>query len=106
MGIKKFITTVTEHLGLEIMESTTKKKSVKSLLKKLNVQKNDIKKSLDKKSLDKKKRKELEEDYKIVTLQIKKGEKILQKLTSKQIKESYGCKESKFIYKKSDITKQ
>ncbi len=81
MGIKKFITKVTESLGLEIMESTTKKKSLKQLLKKLNIKKSNIEKNI-KDNTSKQKKKELEEEYKIISIQIKKGEKILQKLVS------------------------
>ncbi len=81
MGIKKFITKVTEYLGLEIMESTTKKKSLKQLLKKLNTKKSSIENDI-KNDMSKEKKKELEEEYKIISIQIKKGEKILQKLIS------------------------
>ena len=81
MNIKKFITTVTESLGLEIMESTKKKKSIKSLLKKLNKRKIEIKKSLEG-DMNKKTKKELEEEYEIICFQIKKGDKILLKLTT------------------------
>ena len=81
MGIKKFITKVTESLGLEIMESTTKKKSLKQLLKKLNAKKSSLEKEI-KKDISKKKKKELEEECEIIVIQMKKGEKILQKLQS------------------------
>lgn len=81
MGIGKFIQSVKESLGLESFEKTTKKKSVKNLLKKLNDKKDIIDKSLTSKP-EKKVKKELEEELSIITLQIKKGEKILKKLES------------------------
>lgn len=79
MGIKKFITTVTESLGLEVMETTKKKKALKNLIKKLEDKKSALKKSLSKKP-EKKQKKELEEEYEIVSIQLKKGIKLLQKL--------------------------
>ena len=79
MGIKKFITTVTESLGLDVSETTKKKKALKILIKKLGAKKRELKKSL-KITVSKKERKELEEEYKIVSIQLKKGVKILQKL--------------------------
>lgn len=83
MGIKKFITTVTESLGLEVMETTKKKKALKILIKKLEDKENKLKKSLSKK-LEKKQKKELEEEYEIVLIQLKKGLKILQKLNEEK----------------------
>ena len=79
MGIKKFITTVTESLGLDVSETTKKKKALKILIKKLGAKKRELKKSL-KITVSKKERKELEEEYEIVSIQLKKGVKILQKL--------------------------
>ena len=79
MGIKKFITTVTESLGLDVSETTKKKKALKILIKKLGAKKRELKKSL-KITVSKQERKELEEEYKIVSIQLKKGVKILQKL--------------------------
>jgi len=83
MGIKKFITTVTESLGLELMETTKKKKAIKKLIKKLEDKESELKKALSKK-LEKKQKKELEEEYKIVSIQLKKGLKILQKLNDEK----------------------
>lgn len=83
MGIKKFITTVTESLGLEVMETTKKKKTLKKLIKGLEDKKSSLKKSLSKK-LDKKQKKELEEEYEIICIQLKKGLKILQKLNNEK----------------------
>ena len=79
MGIKKFINTVTKSLGLDVSETTKKKKALKILIKKLGAKKRELKKSL-KITVSKKERKELEEEYKIVSIQLKKGVKILQKL--------------------------
>lgn len=83
MGIKRFITTVTESLGLEVMETTKKKKAIKKLIKSLESKKRELSKFLSKK-IDKKRKKELEEEYKIVSIQLKKGSKILQKLNTEK----------------------
>ncbi len=79
MGIKKFIESVKESLSLDTFEKTGKKKSVKRLLEKLRSRK-EILDKVPKKKLDKKERKELKEELAIITLQIKKGEKILDEL--------------------------
>ena len=81
MGIKKFINTVTKSLGLEDIQSNKKKKALKLLIKKLSSKRKELKKALSKK-VDKKQKKDMEEDYNIVTVQLKKGIKILQKLNS------------------------
>lgn len=80
MGIKKFIKKVKSTLGLTDYEVEGKKKSLKDLIKKLNARKKDIKKSLE--SANKKEIKELDEELKIVTCQIKKGKMILHDLYS------------------------
>ncbi len=81
MSITKFIESVKASLGLNEFEMSGKKKSVKNLLKKLHVKKEKIEKSLEKK-LDKKNKKELKEELDIISLQIKKGKKILDKLNN------------------------
>ena len=83
MGIKKFIKSVKSTLGLEDYNQENKKKSLKDLLKKLNKRKKSIT-ALLKTPLDEKKEKELKEELDIVSLQIKKGKKILYKLYSKK----------------------
>ena len=82
MGIVKFIKDVKSSLGLEESDKSTKKKSMKKLLKKLNIKKNELDEKL-KAKLDKKVKKELQEELAIVNIQIKKGDKILQKLNTK-----------------------
>ena len=82
MGFKKFIKQVKLTLGLNDYKVEGKKKSLKALLKKLNERKRSIEKSL-KNSLQKKETKktqELKEELEIVSLQIKKGKKILHEL--------------------------
>jgi len=79
MGIKKFIESVKESLNLNEFENTGKKKSVKRLLEKLHSRK-EILDKVPKKKLDKKEKKELKEELAIISLQIKKGEKILDEL--------------------------
>ena len=81
MGVKKFIQSATDFLGLDHSKKLSKKKSVKKLLKKLNSKKDAIDKAL-KAKLDKKKKKELNEERDISLFQIKKGEAILKKLNS------------------------
>ena len=76
MGIKKFIESVKESLNLDEFEKTGKKKSIKRLLEKLRSRK-EILDKVPKKKLNKKEKKELNEELSIITLQIKKGEKIL-----------------------------
>ena len=78
----KFIENVKVSLGLDEFEKSSKKKSIKSLLKKLNSRKEKIIISL-KSKLNEKAKKELEEELDIISLQIKKGDKILQKLNTK-----------------------
>ncbi len=79
MGIKKFIESVKESLRLDEFEKLGKKKSIKRLLEKLRSRK-DILDKVPKKKLDKKEKKELKEELAIISLQIKKGEKILEQL--------------------------
>lgn len=81
MGIKKFIKKVKHTLGLNDYAIEGKKKSLKDLLKRLRERKSNINKSLEA-SLEKKERKELKEELEIVSLQIKKGKKILHELYS------------------------
>jgi len=81
VGVKKFIELVTETLGLDEMKKSSKKKSIKNLLKKLKSKKDSIDKEL-KAKVGKKKKKELSEELDIILFQIKKGEAILKKLNS------------------------
>ncbi len=81
MGIKKFISMVTESLGIEEFNKSSKRKSIKSLLKKLKAKKDTLSKELAKK-MDKTATKDKKEELDIITIQIKKGEKILEKLNS------------------------
>ena len=78
MGIAKFIESVKESLGLDEFKKSSKKKSIKNLLKKLNSKKEKITKLIKKD----KKQKELQEELDIVNFQIKKGEKLLAKLVA------------------------
>ena len=73
MGINKFIKQARAILGLQDKEKEDKKKYLKKVLKKLNNRKRDIKSLLDD-NIDKK---ELQEELEIISLQIKKGKKIL-----------------------------
>lgn len=79
MGIKKFIDSVQDFLGLDDFGEQGKKKSIKSLLKKLEKREKDIKKKLDK-NTNKDEKSQLKEELEIVSVQIKKGKKYLEKL--------------------------
>ena len=79
MSIKKFIESVKASLNLNEFEKTGKKKSIKRLLEKLRSRK-EILDNTPKKKLDKKEKKELKEELSIITLQIKKGENLLNEL--------------------------
>ena len=81
MGIKKFIESVKESLGLDEFEKTGKKESIKRLLEKLRSRK-EILDKVTKKKLNKKEKAELKEELAIISLQIKKGEKILDELNA------------------------
>ena len=84
MGIKKFIASVKESLGLDEFEKTGKKKSIKRLLEKLKSRKETLNKT-PKKKLGKKELKDLKEELAIISLQIKKGEKIWDELNVKSL---------------------
>ncbi len=92
MGIKKFINSVKESLGLDEFEKAGKKKSIKRLLEKLRARK-EILNKVPKKKLNKKELKELKEELEIIILQIKKGEKILNELNLQEPKNSKNKKE-------------
>ncbi|NEW61246.1 hypothetical protein GSY74_08115 [Sulfurovum sp. bin170] len=81
MGIKKFIEKTKKFLELDELEKSSKKKSIKSLLKKLYEREDKINKSLEK-ELDKKEKKQLIEELDIVAIHIKNGKKILDKLNT------------------------
>lgn len=82
MGIKEFIENVKESLGLDEFKKKSKKKSIKNLLKKLNDKKEEITLKLAGKKINKKDKKVLLEELAIINVQIKNGDKILNKLNS------------------------
>lgn len=79
MSIKKFIESVKGSLSLNKIEKRGKKKSLKCLLEKLESRK-EILNSVPRKKLNKKELKELKEEQEIISLQIKKGKKLLDEL--------------------------
>ena len=81
MGIKKFIVQVKESFQLDKLQNTRKKESMQRLLTKLRSKKETFN-TISKETLDKKDLAELQEDLAIITLQIKKGEHILEKLSA------------------------
>ena len=92
MNIKKFIADTKEYLGLDDFKKSGKKKSIKRLLEKLKARK-EILDKIPKKKLDKKEKKERKEELAIITLQIKKGEKILDGLNLQESKNSKNKKD-------------
>jgi len=82
MGFKKFLENVKETLGLESSIKVSKKKSIKSLIKKLIHKKRALKTTL-KKNISKQEKIELEEELEIINYHIKKGKKVFQKLDTK-----------------------
>jgi len=79
MNIKKFINRVTKTLGIANFKTIGKKKSIKNLLKKLKKRRLKIYKSAKPKLS-----KEQKEEIDIISLQIKKGKKLLNKLNYKK----------------------
>ena len=92
MNIKKFIESVITSLNLDGFEEKGKKKSIKRLLEKLEARKN-ILNTTEKKNLTKKEKKELKEELAIITLQIKKGNKLLDELNTGNSKNNQTKKE-------------
>lgn len=83
MSAKKFIELVKKTLDLDEIKKAGKKKSIKTLLKKLRNKKGKINEQLKSKP-NKKKKEELLEEKEIIIIQIKKGEGILKKLNSEK----------------------
>ncbi len=94
MSVKKFITDVKNYLGLDDFKKSGKKKSIKRLLEKLRSRKEILDKT-PRKNLNKKELKALKEEQAIITLQIKKGEKILDELNAESHKDSKKLKGEK-----------
>ena len=94
MGIKKFIESVQESLNLDGFEKKGKKKSLKRLLEKLKARK-EILHKVPKKKLNKQEKKAYEEELAIITLQIKKAEKILEELNAPSSKNTNNAKGEK-----------
>ncbi len=94
MGIKKFIENVKESLELDKFKNKGKKKSIKRLLEKLRSRKEILDKT-PRKNLDKKELKALKEEKAIISLQIKKGEKLLKTFNSKNQETSRNHEASK-----------
>lgn len=80
MGIKKLLLHIKESFQLDKLQNTRKRESMQRLLTKLRSKKEAFN-HIAKETLDKKDLAELKEDLAIITLQIKKGEHILEKLS-------------------------
>ena len=80
MGIKKLLVQVKASFQLGRLQKTGKRESMQRLLAKLKA-KQETFNTISKETLGKKDLTELKEDMAIITLQIKKGEHILDKLS-------------------------
>ena len=78
MKVKEFVENIKAYLGLHEFEKKGKKKSVKILLEKLKQKLEEITLEIEKRPEEK----ELIEELEIISLHIKKAEKILEKLNS------------------------
>ena len=83
MGIKHFIRNEKSTLGLKDFKRENKKKSLNSLLKSLKSRKRTITNALEL-SLKKKEIKEFKEEIDILSLHIRKGEKLLYDLNNEK----------------------
>lgn len=84
MKISKFIQIAKDYLRLGDFKKSSKKKSIKSLLKKLRTKRKEIKKLILEKDKQHSTR-ELEDELEIVSWQIKKGKELLKKLEEKEL---------------------
>lgn len=75
MSVKNFVKTVVSDLNLDKFSSSSKKKSIKNLLKKLKDKRVKILKQM-KKETDKVILAQLKEELEIISMQITKGKKI------------------------------
>ena len=94
MSLEKFIENVKASLSLDAFEKKGKKKSLKQLLEKLRSRK-EILNKVPKKKLNKKEKKAYQEELAIISLQIKKGEKLLEELETENSKKTKGEKNGK-----------
>lgn len=83
MGIKKFIYNVAAYLELEHFVILGKKRAIKDLLKQLKKRRLKIFESIRQAPYDDDA--ELQEELAVISVQIKKGEKILAKLHQKRL---------------------
>jgi len=81
MGIKKLLVRVKASFQLDKLQKRGKRESMQCLLAKLKA-KQETFNNISKETLGKKDLAELKEDLKIISLQIKKGEHILKKLST------------------------
>ena len=79
MGVKKFIQSIQKAFGVEVSQKEGKKAKLKELISQLKEKRKVIKETMAKKQ-NITAQKSLQEEYDIITLQIKKSRKILKKL--------------------------
>jgi predicted nucleic acid-binding Zn-ribbon protein len=79
MGIKKFIKSVKDAFDIKVSKKEGKKGKIKELIKELRIKRKEIKEKL-KEEKNKNEIENLEEDFQIIKLQIKKSKKILKNL--------------------------
>ena len=83
MSVENFVKTVVSHLNIDDFTSSSKKKSIKTLLKKLKNKRLKILKQM-KKEKEKERLAQLKEDLEIMSVQIKKGKKLINTLKKKK----------------------
>jgi len=81
MGIKKFIKSVKDAFDIKLSKKESKRGKIKELIKELRTKRKEIKEKIQNKKF-KNKLEDLEEDYAIIKLQIKKSKKILRNLNN------------------------
>ncbi|MCD4757695.1 MAG: hypothetical protein K8R39_05450 [Arcobacteraceae bacterium] len=81
MGIKKFIKSVKDAFDIKLSKKESKREKIKELIKELRTKRKEIREKIKDKKF-KNKLEDLEEDYAIIKLQIKKSKKILRNLNN------------------------
>jgi len=81
MGIKKFIKSVKDAFDIQVSKKESKRGKIKELIKELRKKRKTIKEKM-KNTSSKNEIENLEEEYAIIQLQVKKSKKILRNLNN------------------------
>ena len=81
MGIKKFIKSIKDAFDIKVSKKEGKKAKIKELIRELKTKRKEIKEKIEDTN-NKHKLEDLEEDFEIIKLQIKKSKKILRNLNN------------------------